>query len=304
MQKPNLSHEAESVDLLASDSASALLWLGDRKKAKKVILFFYGGGFILPLSPAQLRWMQDVFVDEAHRNGTNVACAVLDYGLAPDVPQPNQLQQALLALKHLLDLGFESSNIVVGGDSSGANLTMRLLLHLRHPHKYQRIQMPELRLKAPLLGTFLVSPFLSGTLISEKDSGPWADMNSLASAKRLINLNATESEAYNGETVATLLPLDGDLEKFFDINETVSHMYLTFGGVELLADHSVLLAKTLHERCPALDIQITTDPIAPHDGIMLEYFLPWGAGGSCEHTYEEMGTECLPIVVNISLYKR
>ena len=78
--------------------------------------------------------------------------------LAPDSPVPTQLRQANAALTHLLQKGIPPSNIVIGGDSAGANLTLQLASHLLHP--LASIPAPP-TLTQPLAGALLISPWLA-----------------------------------------------------------------------------------------------------------------------------------------------
>lgn len=78
--------------------------------------------------------------------------------LAPDFPVPTQLRQANAALTHLLQKGIQPSNIVIGGDSAGGNLTLQLASHLLHP--LAGIPAPP-TLSQPLAGALLISPWVS-----------------------------------------------------------------------------------------------------------------------------------------------
>ena len=78
--------------------------------------------------------------------------------LAPDSPFPTQLKQANAALTHLLQKGIPPSNIVVGGDSAGGNLTLQLASHLLHP--LASIPAPP-TLSEPLAGALLISPWVA-----------------------------------------------------------------------------------------------------------------------------------------------
>jgi acetyl esterase/lipase len=76
--------------------------------------------------------------------------------MAPDNPFPTQLSQANVALKHLLNKGIPPSNIILAGDSAGANLVIQLAAHILHP--LPSISAPP-TLTQPLAGALLVSPW-------------------------------------------------------------------------------------------------------------------------------------------------
>ena len=82
----------------------------------------------------------------------------LPLALAPDSPVPTQLRQANAALTHLLQKGISPSNIVIGGDSAGGNLTLQLASHFLHP--LASIPTPP-TLSQPLAGALLISPWVA-----------------------------------------------------------------------------------------------------------------------------------------------
>lgn len=73
-------------------------WLGSRS-AKKVILFFHGGGYVLPCTPGHWQFMIDLqkWLSVKH----DIAIAALSYTLAPEVQYPGQLKQAAESLEML-----------------------------------------------------------------------------------------------------------------------------------------------------------------------------------------------------------
>lgn len=91
----------------------------------KVLLYIHGGGFI---SGSCLTHRMHVakFAKEC-----NLKSLVFDYRLAPENPFPAALDDCLTAYKWLLNSGIESKDIIVGGESAGATLTLSLLLSLK-----------------------------------------------------------------------------------------------------------------------------------------------------------------------------
>jgi len=59
---------------------------------------------------------------------------IVPQALAPEHPFPKQLRQTIAAVQHLLNSGVSPSNIIVGGDSAGGNLTLQFASQLLHPH--------------------------------------------------------------------------------------------------------------------------------------------------------------------------
>ena len=59
----------------------------------------------------------------------------LEYSLAPAAKYPAQLKEASAAYSHLINaLNISPNNIIVGGDSAGANLALQLIRHISKPH--------------------------------------------------------------------------------------------------------------------------------------------------------------------------
>ena len=55
----------------------------------------------------------------------------IDYRLSPEYPFPTPLEDCVNAYKWLLSNGYNSKDIIIGGDSAGGNLVLATLLKLR-----------------------------------------------------------------------------------------------------------------------------------------------------------------------------
>ncbi|KAH8977129.1 Alpha/Beta hydrolase protein [Lactarius akahatsu] len=128
--------------------------IGPRRDASyhKVLLYFHGGCFTTSHFLHSLQKALSADFGE-------VGVVALEYSLASDSPVPTQLRQANAALTHLLQKGIPPSNIVIGGDSAGANLTLQLASHLLHP--LVSIPAPP-SLSQPFAGALLISPWAGG----------------------------------------------------------------------------------------------------------------------------------------------
>ncbi|PLB43513.1 alpha/beta hydrolase fold protein [Aspergillus steynii IBT 23096] len=146
--------EPESVTL--NDGATAH-WIGN-KNAKNVVVYYHGGGFVIPAADGHFEFFTSLV---ARLNAANhdVAIFFLAYTLAPQEIYPVQLRQSADALRYILtETGRSPSNVVVGGDSAGGNLALALLLHLSHPHP--DIEPLGHALSSPLAGVVGFAPWV------------------------------------------------------------------------------------------------------------------------------------------------
>lgn len=91
-------------------------------------------------------------------NGHDIAVFFLRYTLTPHEIYPTQLRQVVGGLRYILnETGRSPSDVIVGGDSAGANLAMATLLHISHPHP----EIEPLKLSTPLAGVFGFAPWVN-----------------------------------------------------------------------------------------------------------------------------------------------
>ena len=93
--------------------------------ASRVLIYFHGGGYCSGSIVSHRR-----LVTEAGRAGGLRTLAV-DYSLAPEHPFPAARADALTVWRRLRSEGCPAKQIVVGGDSAGANLTLALVGELK-----------------------------------------------------------------------------------------------------------------------------------------------------------------------------
>ena len=108
----------------------------------RVVMYLHGGGYVFG-SPASHRGL-------AWRLAENTGARVLmvDYRLAPEDPFPSALEDATQCYRWLLEEGFESKSIAIGGDSAGGGLALACLVNMKN-----------LGLSLPACG-ILLSPWL------------------------------------------------------------------------------------------------------------------------------------------------
>lgn len=118
--------------------------------------YFVGGGFAISANPAYFQILKGI-MDELNSAGKDVAIFVLTYTLTPHAVYPTQMKQAVEALRYILGTGRNPSNIVIGGDSAGGNLTLAVLSHISHPND----AIEPLELSGPLAGAFTIAPWVT-----------------------------------------------------------------------------------------------------------------------------------------------
>ena len=93
--------------------------------AGRIFLYLHGGGYFFgsPRSHRSLTWRLS--------RACRARVLALDYRQPPDWQYPAPLEDAVAAYQALLAKGYDPSNIVIGGDSAGGNLTLVTLLRLR-----------------------------------------------------------------------------------------------------------------------------------------------------------------------------
>jgi acetyl esterase/lipase len=122
----NVSSQSVSVDGMNAE------WIiPETPKQGKVLLYIHGGGFI---SGSCLTHRMHV---AKFATQCQLKTLVFDYRLAPEHPFPAAVEDCVVAFNWLLNQGFESDDIIVGGESAGATLTLSLLLALKQSHANQ-----------------------------------------------------------------------------------------------------------------------------------------------------------------------
>lgn len=251
------------------DGKSAILWLGDRTRATKFVLFLHGGGYILPLDMGHMSWCMNAYIRAGQETGKEVAVAILQYSLCPAECYPTQLFQAADALGTLLDRGISPADIVLGGDSCGGHLAAGLLGHLLHSHPGVR----KIELSRPLAGVFLVSPWLSTTSTgSAFDENKYLDMVSskIVRTSSRLTLRGRSHVAEEREGQGWAMPGEVDVSWYEGLDALISKVYITAGKNEVLRDEVVRFAKTVRQSNPELDVKLEVRPKDAHDFILIE----------------------------------
>ncbi|KAK5136551.1 hypothetical protein LTR08_002895 [Meristemomyces frigidus] len=214
-------------------------WLGS-KSAKKTILFFHGGGYVLGATAGHFKWLHDLQMDLSKDCSVNIVLP--GYTLAPEAQYPVQMKQGVECLKWLLDdLGKKPSDvrahhIIVAGDSAGGNLTVAVLSHILHPYR----STPKIELLEPLAGALLISPWVEMT--ANEDSGKPLD-------------------EYND-------PIQADSNWFSSLETQVDDIFVWGGSGEVLFDSIEAFTKKLKQVHPR--VQYVVQPGASHEDFIMD----------------------------------
>ncbi|KAM0470065.1 hypothetical protein ACHAPX_010157 [Trichoderma viride] len=252
------------------DGLSSILWVGNRHKARKIVLYLHGGGFELPSIAGHFECVWNSYVLSGVESETEVAVAFLQYSLAPTWRAPVQLRQAAAALSEILNAGFGAKDIVVGGDSAGGNLTVQLLHHLVEPHA----EVARIVLQEPLSAAFLISPWLgkdtSTASFRENDRYDMISTDILRSLEIAIQpcRDGTSTDEKGQDSWAE--PLEWKGPWLSKLGSVVRKMYMTVGDREILADQGKLMAKTVTAMQTGVEVTLESNPKAAHDFLVVE----------------------------------
>ncbi|TEA13915.1 Esterase [Colletotrichum sidae] len=259
------------VEMLPADDGS-VMWLGDRARATKFVLFFHGGGYVVPLLPGHLEWCWEAYVVGGPGAQADVAVAVLQYTLVPEARYPTQLSQGLAALNHLLRSGVKPRDLIIGGDSAGGNLACQVARHICHPC---HLEMPPVSLNGRLAGVFLVSPWLTSKVAAASfTENNYVDMlTSDAMTKatsELLHPRFPVRTKSDESDLAMAMPMDGDLSWVDDISIATKSLYVTGGQHDAFRDD--IRAFSEHVSCGSgdLDLLVEFPDHEGHDFILLE----------------------------------
>ncbi|KAF4340747.1 triacylglycerol lipase 2 [Fusarium beomiforme] len=245
------------------DGKSSLLWIGNRQQAKKVVLFFHGGGYAAPITAGHLEWCWRAYVVAGIEMGIDVAVAVLEYTLTPEARYPVQLRQAASGLKSLLHKGISPRDIIIGGDSAGGQLTAQLLCHLLQPEP----TIPEIVLSEPLAGAFLVSPWVARST----DDASFRENSAIDMLSTPIMESFTrELLGPDAQPTSSAFPLDRDKSCLVGMASILNELYVTVGAHEVFRDQVISFKEKVQLLNPDLELRFQCHQNCAHDFIILE----------------------------------
>ncbi|KAF2705742.1 alpha/beta hydrolase fold domain-containing protein [Pleomassaria siparia CBS 279.74] len=217
----------ESITLPSGTQAH---WIGS-KSAKQVIIYFHGGGYVVPCGPGHMQFLltlKDTLVSQ----GTDAAILLLSYDLAPEHPYPAQLKQAVEVVRYMVEAeGRSPSDITLGGDSAGGNLTIGVLSHLSHPHP----DIPPLNLSSKLNGAILISPWCSFNIHTDSFiTNAQKDMFDGRALSRWSTAFLNSPSPYAGDFYSE--PVTAPASWWETIPDVIDEVLIWGGGNEILLD--------------------------------------------------------------------
>lgn len=215
---------------------SKAFWIGN-PNADNIVLYYHGGGFAMPANDAHLGFAGSL-VSKARSSGKSVAVLLLQYDLAPGRRYPRQHQQAVELLRYTTKvLKKAPENIMLAGDSAGANMTLGVLSHLMTTHP----SIDALKLSGPLAGALISSPVAvlntkNARFRSQEAQDPaggdtiqvWLDNF----------LGSSQPDAWNQ-------PLTNDATWWSGLSGVVHEVLMTVAAVEMMAEDTINLASKI-----------------------------------------------------------
>lgn len=154
-----------------------------------------------------------------------------------------QLNQAVLAIKHVINSGVKPEDIQLTGDSAGGLLIHQVLSHMLHPVK----GVPPLNLEKPFAGTFLISPWTRLSDPDDKYLQRTDGKGDFISAKLLKYWGQTVLEGTPKSAIPYLEANETPKDWFKDLPKCTKRILISGGGVEVLCDEIIKYAKTVEK---------------------------------------------------------
>jgi len=204
--------------------------------ADRVILYFHGGGYIGGSASGHRKLVGHI------AKAAGVDALAIDYRLAPEIPFPAQLEDALAALEWLRTQGYQTSQIIVAGDSAGGALATAVGLKLRDAGGEQ----------VPAIVT--LSPFYD----TEGEGDAWevnADNDTMGTREALAGLSALLLGDGGSMKDPFLSALNSD-------PTGLPPIYISFGGYEVLKDGGTLFTDLA--RSKGVEVEYVESPGQQH----------------------------------------
>ncbi|KAK3995939.1 Arylacetamide deacetylase-like protein [Cladorrhinum sp. PSN332] len=206
------------------------------KRPDLVVYYAHGGGFSMGSTYFYLEFLLTWLSILSKSGYQNPAIFALEYTLVPDAAYPTQLEEAIQAYEHVLEMAQDPSIVCVSGDSAGATLILCLLLHLgeRGPGYQHRLPRPGLAV--------LISPWV--TLISTRHKNTASDY---LDVKQLHQYGTQFAGNRMADTDPLVSPGCCQDVAWWKRSCPDKGIFITYGGAELFAPEIETLIELLQE---------------------------------------------------------
>ncbi|KAK7041746.1 hypothetical protein VNI00_009035 [Paramarasmius palmivorus] len=266
------THLEPVIDDLGNDAS--LLWI-ETRGAERVLIYLHGGGFAGPLSDFQIEFWRRVQQSlRKNFDGLKLDVAVLRYSINPQV-FPTQLQQVILAVRHVMSLGVPRSKIYFAGDSAGGNMIIQLMSHILHPSASLSPPFSE----TGFAGACLVSPWV----LNEGDSGFYRDNDPYdLSPSRCLSMWRDVYLAGIPESQRIFVqPNNAPQDWFVGAEDIFRRILITVGTREVLRDSINQFAETLAKSHGRVDVDVM------ENGVHCDPIFDVGAKSKVVHPVEK-----------------
>ncbi len=130
---PEKSPRGRTIEIEGKGGHKVALRVVAPEHAKGIYLHFHGGGLVLGSAMTHDMMMERIV------GSTGMACASVEYRLAPENPYPAAWDDGESAALWLIKNGkkeFGTEVLTIGGESAGATLAAAILLRMRDRHGY------------------------------------------------------------------------------------------------------------------------------------------------------------------------
>jgi len=208
-------------------------------KTSPGLLYLHGGGFVLGSLSTHDRLSREL------AQGLGARVLAFEYALAPEHPYPQGLDDCVAAARwlaaHAEDLGMHPGQLLIGGDSAGANLTAAALLRSRDEGS-------PLPFKAAVL---LYGRFAAGETESLR---AWGDRELMLSRRQMGWFAKAYAGGAGGIPTEYLAPLEADLRG-------LPPAILVVGTLDPLLSDSQLFADALRKAGVPAELHVYEDGI-------------------------------------------
>ncbi|KAH8698241.1 Alpha/Beta hydrolase protein [Phaeosphaeriaceae sp. PMI808] len=255
----------ESITLPSGTQAH---WFGS-STAKKTIVYFHGGGYVLPCGPGLHLWLHDL----QKSLGPTTSILLLAYSLAPEHPYPTQLTQAAELLHHLVHtLSRSPADLILGGDSAGGNLALALLSHIAHPHP----SVDKVVVDGSFSGVMLISPWTSLTQVDTPSftHNAQRDIFDARALKRWATAFLNSPSPYAGDFYSE--PVLAAPEWWVPVSSLVDDVMIWVGDNEVLKDGILAFAEKFERGVGGGKVRTVVTAGAGHEEMIIERMLGYG----------------------------